>query len=456
MSDTLNIKQGQKLPKKDLDEANHHYRIGKQHYQDGRFREAIDELSIVLKYKPDAAECVSLIGAAALELGDPVLSLKLNIRALELNPFSQMVINNCGKYWEVTGEWENAVKFYLAALQKEPDNVVLLNNCGLALLRSGNLKQGWKMWEQRHEVARKLGSRLARLKPRYFNQPLWDGSHLVGKKLFIWAEQGVGDEMMYGTMLQDLKPFGGDITVESDPRLIDLFRRSFPFLKFVPSPYKKAELGIEHYHYQCSLASLGRIVRDEISKFPKSCNMLLPQEEAVEKWRKRFAEISDRPKIGLSWRSMRRSYDRDMHYAQVKDLAPLMNIPDVDFINMQYTCTQEEINEFEELYGRPLHTWDDIDLKDDLDELAAYAKNLDMNISPSSTPCAFTGAQNIPTCVFINTDKRNINTLGQDRYMWFPIIDMYYKSKDETDANWQKTFEKMANDITEFLKDSKT
>ena len=59
------------------------------------------------------------------------------------------------------------------------------------------------------------------------------GQSLAGKKLLIWGEQGVGDEVMYATMITDVLALGADITFETDSRLVPLFERSCPEIKCV-------------------------------------------------------------------------------------------------------------------------------------------------------------------------------------------------------------------------------
>jgi Tfp pilus assembly protein PilF len=68
---------------------------------------------------------------------------------------------------------------------------------------------------------------------RPFTQDKWSGQPLAGKKLLVWGEQGVGDEVMYASMISDVLTLGANITFEMDARLGPLFTRSFPEVKCV-------------------------------------------------------------------------------------------------------------------------------------------------------------------------------------------------------------------------------
>ncbi|MBW2637891.1 MAG: tetratricopeptide repeat protein [Deltaproteobacteria bacterium] len=70
-----------------------------------------------------------------------------------------------------------------------------LSQCHLLL---GRFKEGWALYESRfHE----------RGSGRDFPIPRWDGSRLKEKKLLVWSEQGIGDELMFSCLIPDLMSF---------------------------------------------------------------------------------------------------------------------------------------------------------------------------------------------------------------------------------------------------------
>jgi len=430
-------------------------------YEQGKFSEAIEQFQKALTYIPDSAPSIALVAACAMECEDYILAQKLFQKAMELDPNHSTVLSNCAKFWDAQGYNDLAEKFYSAALVKKPNSKVLQQNYARILVSNGSLGVGWDRFEIRHELAHELNQRLTRARPRFFPQPQWDGSHLIGKKLIVWGEQGVGDEILFGTMLKDLEKFGGQIVVETDPRLVPLFQRSLPSFKIVPRPYVPAEEGSEHFDCQIAFMSLARHLRRNISDFPTECHFLKPAPEAVQKWQTRFDAISDRPKIGLSWRSIHLEYYRNKSFAQIDELGPIAAMDNVDFINMQYSYTNEELETFEKLFNRPLYNWTDIDLKDDFDEVAAYTSCLTANISPGTTPVNISGALSIPTHLFLNhqnadTKPNNLLTLGQNRHMWLPSVKLHHRTTQGQNYDWTQTFEEIAEDVQKNLLNTQT
>ena len=101
-------------------------------------------------------------------------------------------------------------------------------------LATGDFANGW-----RHQ-GKKWGLREnARLRPD-FAAPLWRGEPLAGKSLYVWSEQGLGDQVMFANMFPDLVAAGGRCTFEVHPRLERLFARSFPHAEVVGKRPRKA------------------------------------------------------------------------------------------------------------------------------------------------------------------------------------------------------------------------
>jgi len=65
---------------------------------------------------------------------------------------------------------------------------------------------------------------------RYPSSCIWDGNFVEGT-LLAWGAQGVGDQIFFAGMVEDLKLRARQLVVEAEPRLVELFNRSFPVSK---------------------------------------------------------------------------------------------------------------------------------------------------------------------------------------------------------------------------------
>ena len=64
---------------------------------------------------------------------------------------------------------------------------------------------------------------------KYFSDktPLWDGKAFDGT-LLVYGEQGIGDQLMFGTVLEDLLKVQKNVAIVVDDRLTKLFARTYP------------------------------------------------------------------------------------------------------------------------------------------------------------------------------------------------------------------------------------
>jgi hypothetical protein len=85
--------------------------------------------------------------------------------------------------------------------------------------------------------------------------------------LLAWAEQGLGDEILYCGMISELSGLAGKLVVSADPRLLPLLRRSFRDIEFM----SRADLpDAGGFDAQIPMGSMGRFLRAAWSDFPRA------------------------------------------------------------------------------------------------------------------------------------------------------------------------------------------
>ena len=100
----------------------------------------------------------------------------------------------------------------------------------LHLLR-GDLKDGWRDYAARLKVPGKAPVCDHSL-------PRWSGGSLKRTRLLVTAEQGVGDQIMFASMIpiwRSARRRRRLVVLECEPRLVSLFARSFPRARCEPS-----------------------------------------------------------------------------------------------------------------------------------------------------------------------------------------------------------------------------
>ena len=95
-------------------------------------------------------------------------------------------------------------------------------------------------------------------------------------------EQGVGDEILYGSMYGDLLEKNQNVTFECDERLIPLFQYSLNQNhkdKFINlGSISNYEDKLKNYDFVLYAGSLGKFFRNDINLFPKTSYLDVEQE----------------------------------------------------------------------------------------------------------------------------------------------------------------------------------
>ena len=102
---------------------------------------------------------------------------------------------------------------YRRTLDLAPDYPNAALDLGMVLLATGRFAEGWPLYEQRRARVQVLERGLA--------IPEWQGEPLAGKRLFIWREQGYGDQIMMARFLSRLGAAG--VSYAGPPALQRLF-----------------------------------------------------------------------------------------------------------------------------------------------------------------------------------------------------------------------------------------
>src|SRR6185369_7626545 len=112
------------------------------------------------------------------------------------------------------GDYEYAIKHFERALSHKPNAIQPLSNFGLAKLAIGDWKNAWPLYEEHL----RLNTRRRR---EYRDVPVWNGEE--GKEVIVYGEQGIGDEIMFASMIPDLIKVSKRVIFDCHPRLVNTF-----------------------------------------------------------------------------------------------------------------------------------------------------------------------------------------------------------------------------------------
>lgn len=324
--------------------------------------------------------------------------------ALALQPGHVPARNNLAMVlWEDLGDTVAAARHFHLLLALAPNAAGVHMNYGLFRLSVGAYAEGWAEyeWRWRNEEydERDWGLGL----------PRWDGAPLQGRGLLLWGEQGVGDQILYGTMLRDAAVrSGARIIVAVDPRLVDLFDRSLsPHGMTVVARGTPVDAAA-----QCPFGSLGLWLRRQGGDFASGGIELVADETRRMALRTRYQKIAgDRRLVGLSWRSTNRRIGFDKSIP-VHDLLPALQQPGIQWVNLQYGDCAADLAALRAA-GIAIHDDPEIDSFRDLDGFAAQVAALDAVVTVSNTTVHVAGGLGVPC--------RLLLPVGRGRLWYWPV-----------------------------------
>ena len=177
-------------------------------------------------------------------------------------------------------------------------------------LLAGFYGSGFAGYEWRHHLAHAAG-----LLPR-LTAPIWDGTSLTGKSLFVYIEQGYGDAIQFARFLSVAAQRGARITLGVSQPLAALFQ-SLPDVTHLVTEWSEAG----PFEAHAPIGSLPLILGvDRVDAIP-SAPYLAADPSKVANFRARIGAAGFR--VGLAW-SGRPAHPNDAHRSLPADqLLPL-------------------------------------------------------------------------------------------------------------------------------------
>jgi hypothetical protein len=224
--------------------------------------------------------------------------------------------------------------------------------------------------------------------------PHWNGEYVTGT-LLVSGYQGLGEQILCASMVPDLANYADRVVLEVEPRLVDLFARSFPHMRIVP----RGAGVVSEADAQASMASLPCRLRPHWAAFPlRDQGFLTPDDARTAALRERVAS-DGRVVIGISWKTKGRKF-ANARSARLLDFVSVLRLPNCRFIDLQYGDTRAEREAVACQLGVHVEQLGDVDNSHDVDGLAALVAACDIVVTVSNTTAHLAGALGRPTWVF--------------------------------------------------------
>lgn len=407
----------------------------------GREAEAVAVLERATAADPRLVAARSNLGSIlarnnALSEAEVMLS-----RALALDPDCIDVQVNYGALLMRQRRFAEAEETFRRVLAQAPGNASAELNLGLLKLNLGDCEQGWPYYESRWKMPQ-----LAEKRPP-LSSPVWTGEPLDGKRLFVFAEQGFGDNIQFIRYLYELHARFPTvkIVVYALHSLVGLFRASFADSDWgTILPWGDA---IPEHDVHIALLSLPWRCGTSVATIPAAIPYLRVEPERKAAWSS-FLKGAKSPAVGLVWSSSETFIYRSSKAVALQALQPLLAVEGVTWVNLQFGKDAEQIagGGFGSLFVDPMPE------VRNFGDTAAIVDQLDLVITVDTAVAHLAGALGRPVWMLdrYDTDWRWLPP--REDSPWYPTMRIF---RQEEFGQWPAVVERARQALINFVDNEK-
>jgi len=395
----------------------------------GRLLEAERQFRLLVSEHPSDANARLLLITCLARKGDLRLADQEVEVVLQLEPNNSVVHKSLAGIYYTLGRWDDYRAEITRYRKIDPTSAYLDYEESFADLIFGDMRQGWQRFEARLKIQKEL-----RLNRRSFEQPAWRGETFEGKTILLWAEQGLGDTLMFLRYVPLVKAMGGRVIVEAQPPLLDVAATCPGADIIIPkgAPWVPFDL-------QASLMSLPYLFRTELATVPAEVPYLgvpkeVPHRQALQAC---LDQAGDGTRIGLVWAGSPghgRDFERSL---PVAFLEPLATLPGVAWFGFQ--VGNQDVPPLPGL--TPLAP-----LFENFTDTAYALNAMDLLITVDTSVAHLAGAMGIPTFLLLSYQPDYRWMLARSDSPWYPTMRLY---RQPAYGDWESVIRQVIADLTQ-------
>lgn len=366
-------------------------------------------------------------------------AIKILKKILKINSDSLVANQNMALAYKYKNEYVLAEKYYKKSLFLSENNSLSshesklsINNIKTALgevqLSQLKFSQGWKNFISKSLISNSKFSFQNKISE-------WEPSMGFTKKILILGEFGIGDQILFSSILPDISGKFKKIAFLVDERLVEIMSNSFHNINIV----SKNDFIIEYYDCYLPMSSLGLYFRKEIQDFSPDRNLLVHENSQKNK----------KLKCALSWKSNNPEFGflKSLNFESLKYLTTSLQEIGIDLYNIQYTDETDDIQKLREDHGVNIQSIEGLDTLNDIKGLSKFIGSCDFTINVSNSNVHLSAALNKKTYLLLS---KGIGTLWywENEYhgknLWYSCIS---KFRQDEEGNWKNPIDNLIKQI---------
>lgn len=388
----------------------------------GRLDEAVERYRDAVMREPGFFEAHVNLAGVLWRVGEFERALAHARAAVGLAPDHPQCVRMLGSTLLQLNRLDEAERELRRALAIDPALASAQFDLAFCLLLAGRLEEGWAWYEKRWNDTARMP------RPPFWRPELeWRGpaQPIAGRRLLVYAEQGLGDVIQFARYLPQLQALGAHVICAVPAPLVPLLESSFPGIECL-----RAEGGVQADLHVALLDLSGRLGTRTLRDIPAAQRYLQAPSERVARWRERLAPWQDRFRIGIAWSGMRRQVNNRNRAIALSQFAPLFELPGVQCFSLQ----QADAGDYTDAQPTPEQLVDLTREWHDFGDSAAMVEQLHLVVSVDTVTAHLAGAVGTPAFVLLppNADFRWL--LEREDSPWYPGLRLFRRGVDEPRA----------------------
>lgn len=356
--------------------------------------------------------------------------------ALKINYESADIHCNKGIIYHKLKKYDEAIKSYDQSLFYDKNYFRSLFNKSMTLLMQKKFDEGWSMYEYRWKTPSKSNM----LFPK--NKKKWEGD--MNKSLLLIGEQGIGDQILFCSLVEKFQKKYRNILIRIDPRLIPIFERSFTDIKFLSNKTDYKDIAFDEY---LPIASITKFIIKSEEDYNKNKFFLRSDKNKTNLLKENIKKhkTKDSKICGISWHSSNKDFEKQKSI-ELDQLISNLKKENFIFINLQYGDFRKDIQNVIKKHNIKFLEFDEIDKFNDLDSLCSLIDCCDHIITVSNVTVHLACSIGKDVRLILGNDSPALWWFGDDsKNYWYPSCKIYRQ---------KNSYESLINDIKMDLKDA--
>lgn len=319
------------------------------------------------------------------------------------------------------------------------ENAILLNinnynayfGISVTYLLNKDFQNGFKLYRSRFFKTEPVTSHF------FENKKEWNGESIINKKLYVYNEQGFGDNIQFIRYLKDLSALSGaQVIYKSRAELEKLLEENDLNIQIIKNDADDSEVEFDVYTH---LLSIPQLINASVDNIPLSSGYLKANQQKVNEYKNKYFN-NDKFKLGIVWHGT-----PDAHIDKVIPLDCFFRfaeIPNAKIYSLQINITEEENTKLVQAGIEDLGK-----TFNDFSDTAAAIENLDLLISVDTAVVHIAGAMNKPVWVLLSYIPEWRWFLDSEKSPWYDSAKLFRQDKSQ---NWSNVFENVLNSLNHY------